>query len=86
MDIFNLTNLLKEFLRTYSESKRDYALYTVETAGYVYIGKAAIGADPGQPVWQIKRITTASPYITTWAEGDNTFTHIMSDYGTITFK
>lgn len=53
------------------------------TAGVTYIGKAAIGAQTDDPVWQITKLETSSGLIKTWAGGSDSYSFIWDDRATL---
>ena len=86
MDIRILTELLNQILRTITDYfNKQYKTVIYETATHMYIGRAVIGASESSPIWMIKRITLASPYITTWADGNANNDNIMANYLTLTY-
>jgi hypothetical protein len=48
------------------------------TPNITYVGKAAIGSDVSDEVWQIKRIDETSGLVITWADGDDMFDNTWS--------
>lgn len=55
-----------------------------EGATYTYVGEATPGADEGDAVWRIKRITNASNTIL-WADGNSAFDNIWTAKGGLVY-
>lgn len=52
----------------------------------IYIGKAPVGSDEGDAVWQISKLDTSSGVITTWADGDASFNNVWDDRASLSYS
>lgn len=58
----------------------------IATAGNItYVGKAAIGALPSAPVWQIQRLDETSGLVLTWADGDPSYNNVWDNRASLTY-
>ena len=86
MDIRILTELVNQILREINDYfNKQYKTVIYETATHTYVGKASMGANEADSIWSIKRITTSSPYIVEWADGNSDNDNVMSDYLTLNY-
>lgn len=64
----------------------DYATRIDDSADPIlYIGKAAVGSDEADPVWQIAKLDTSSGLIKTWADSAG-FTQVWDNRGSLTYN
>lgn len=55
------------------------------TPGVIYIGRARIGEDTAEGVWQIQKIDYASGMVITWADGDGEFDNTWDNRSSLTY-
>lgn len=56
------------------------------SSSLTYVGYAVLGADPSQPVWKIKKITTSGTVTSIqYPDGKKTFSFIWDDRTTLTY-
>lgn len=56
------------------------------TADTTYIGKADIGSDTDDAVWQIAKLATSSGLIKTWADGDASFNNVWDSRSSLNYS
>jgi len=66
---------------TVSEPLKAQVVY--EDGDVLYICRAPIGSNLSDAVWQIKKVNTADPITTTWADGNSDFDNTATDLATV---
>ena len=61
-------------------------LRLIESGVYTYVGEAIIGSDESDPVWKVKRIDEASGVIILWADGNENFDNVWSNYASLVYN
>lgn len=85
MELFTLTNFVREILQHLTKKSKPEATKTYVVSGYIYEGWAPIGSLTSSAVWKVSRTTDATPFITTWANG-GAYTNVMNDYATLKYS
>lgn len=69
------------------QTNTEYAGRTEVVGSLIYIGKAATGSSESDPVWQIKRINTASIAADKrWADGNADFNNVWTNRGSLSYS
>ena len=61
-------------------------LRLIESGVYTYVGEAIIGSDESDPVWKVKRIDETSGVIILWADGNENFDNVWSNYASLVYN
>lgn len=64
----------------------NYSLRLVTSGVYTYIGVADPGSSEGSAVWQVKRMDETSGLIILFADGDDSFDNIWSNYASLSYS
>lgn len=58
------------------------------SATITYVGKAAVGADPADPVWRIFRMDTGTTpqTIITWADGNGDYDNVWNNRASLSYS
>lgn len=75
--------LIKNAVLAYTNE--DFNMITDEDATYYYFAKALPGTATNKALWQCKRTTKSSPYITLYANGSSEFNNIATSIKTLTY-
>lgn len=69
-------------------SKKSFALIVDDysTASTVYVCKAFPGSNSADPVWQIKKISSISGTVITFADGNSLFDNIADNRASLTYS
>jgi hypothetical protein len=67
-------------LQTIAFGGTQFALRLATDGNIDYVGEAAIGADPNDAVWRIKKVDSSSGIIIKWADGNASFDNTWTGY------
>ena len=62
------------------------ALQLIESGSYIYIGKATIGSDTADAVWQVRRIDETSGLVILWADGNDNYDNVWDNYSSLSYS
>ena len=85
MELFTLTNFVREILQHLTKKSKPEAEKTYVVTGYIYTGYAPAGSSVSDAVWKVSRTTDTTPFITTWANG-GAYANVMNDYATLKYS
>jgi hypothetical protein len=70
-----------------TENVKNMIVYLDDSAApYTYVGRAPIGSDTSQAVWQIKRIDETSGVIILFADGDSNYNNVWDNRASLNYS
>jgi len=67
-------------------NNKEFTLRVIEKDNYTYIGKAEVGSVDDDAVWQIQRVEDTWAITVLYADWNNKFDNIWSDYENLTYN
>ena len=71
---------------TVTANPTQYAEKVQVETNYIYWAEAAVGSLQASSVWRVRRISTADPYTTTWADGNTNFDNAANNLTALSYS